>query len=170
MRVIRNQKIIAPMEDLRRSTGNALIAGVASGLARYFNTSPLLFRILFVVTAFWSGTGILIYVILWIGLPSDLVVSREPQSSSATQKQPSHQPANNGNTLATGVLLIILGLMFLLEKWLPDFYFDKVWPVFLILLGIMLLVNSNKPANDQQSSPEQPEENTEGQGSSAASP
>jgi len=44
------------------------IGGVCSGLAYYFNTDPLLLRILFVVGLF-MGFGFLLYLVLWIALP-----------------------------------------------------------------------------------------------------
>ena len=44
------------------------IGGVCSGLAYYFNTDPLLMRILFVISLF-MGFGFLLYIILWIALP-----------------------------------------------------------------------------------------------------
>ncbi len=44
------------------------VGGVCSGLAYYFNTDPLLLRILFVIGLF-MGFGFLLYIILWIALP-----------------------------------------------------------------------------------------------------
>jgi phage shock protein PspC (stress-responsive transcriptional regulator) len=44
------------------------IGGVCSGLAYYFNTDPLLLRILFVIGLF-VGFGFLLYLVLWIALP-----------------------------------------------------------------------------------------------------
>lgn len=44
------------------------IGGVCSGLAYYFNTDPLLIRILFVIALF-MGFGFLLYIVLWIALP-----------------------------------------------------------------------------------------------------
>jgi len=44
------------------------IGGVCSGLAYYFNTDPLLIRILFIISLF-MGFGFLLYIILWIVLP-----------------------------------------------------------------------------------------------------
>lgn len=44
------------------------VGGVCSGLAYYFNTDPLLLRILFVIGLF-MGFGFLLYLILWIALP-----------------------------------------------------------------------------------------------------
>ncbi len=45
------------------------IGGVCSGLGYYFNTDPLLIRILFVIALF-IGFGFLAYIVLWIALPS----------------------------------------------------------------------------------------------------
>lgn len=44
------------------------LGGVCSGLAYYFNTDPLLLRILFVIGLF-MGFGFLLYIVLWIALP-----------------------------------------------------------------------------------------------------
>ena len=44
------------------------VGGVCSGLSYYFNTDPLLIRILFVISLF-VGFGFLAYIVLWIALP-----------------------------------------------------------------------------------------------------
>lgn len=138
------------MEELRRKTASAKIAGVAAGLASYFNTNPLLFRLLFILAAFWGGTGILIYAILWISLPSDLLPDDDQKVSDIKGHQ-AKKPANSsGNTLGTGLVLITLGVLFLLETYIPAFYFEKFWPVLLILLGVILLMNSIKYGSANQ--------------------
>src|SRR3712207_1294419 len=54
---------------LYRSRSEKMIAGVAGGLGEYFDVDPVLIRLLFVVTAFISGAGILAYIVLWIVVP-----------------------------------------------------------------------------------------------------
>src|SRR5437762_3093747 len=54
---------------LYRSRSQKLIAGVSGGLGEYFDVDPVLIRLLFVVTAFISGVGILAYIVLWILVP-----------------------------------------------------------------------------------------------------
>ena len=54
---------------LFRDTDNAMIAGVASGLANYFGVDILLIRILFVVGTIAWGGGILLYIALWLLVP-----------------------------------------------------------------------------------------------------
>jgi len=59
----------ADTKRLFRDTDNAMVAGVASGLAMYFGVDVLLIRILFVIGIFTGGWGILIYALLWLLVP-----------------------------------------------------------------------------------------------------
>lgn len=55
---------------LFRDTDNALLAGVAAGLATYFGIDVLLVRILFIILLFVTvGWGFLLYILLWILVP-----------------------------------------------------------------------------------------------------
>lgn len=56
------------VRKLYRDPDDRVIGGVSGGLAKYFNTDALLFRILFIIFAF-SGFGILAYIVLWIITP-----------------------------------------------------------------------------------------------------
>lgn len=60
---------------LYRDTDNAIIAGVASGLAQYFDIDPVIVRLIFVVSIFFNGLGILIYIILWFVVPEAATTS-----------------------------------------------------------------------------------------------
>jgi phage shock protein PspC (stress-responsive transcriptional regulator) len=69
-----NEELVAdqkPAETKRlfRDTDDAMIAGVASGLAKYFGVDVLIVRILFIVATFTGGWGILLYIALWILVP-----------------------------------------------------------------------------------------------------
>jgi len=57
---------------LTRSTNNQMIAGVAAGIANYFNVDPTIVRLIFVVTALAGGPGILAYLIMWLLMPEDV--------------------------------------------------------------------------------------------------
>jgi phage shock protein PspC (stress-responsive transcriptional regulator) len=54
---------------LYRDTENSVIAGVCSGLGKYFSIDPLLVRIIFVIFIFATGFGALIYIFMWIFVP-----------------------------------------------------------------------------------------------------
>ncbi len=56
---------------LYRDESDKLLGGVCAGLANYFRIDPSIMRILFAVITFGGfGTGFLIYILLWIILPS----------------------------------------------------------------------------------------------------
>lgn len=54
---------------LYRDPDNQMIAGVAAGIANYFGIDPTIVRLIFLLTLIPGGTGVLIYVILWMVLP-----------------------------------------------------------------------------------------------------
>ena len=55
---------------LYRDPENKVFGGVASGLSNYFGMNdPLILRILLLVLFFGFGTGLLIYILLWILVP-----------------------------------------------------------------------------------------------------
>jgi len=56
--------------QLFRDTDDAVIAGVASGIAKYFSIDPVLVRIAFVASVFLNGIGILVYLIMWLIVPA----------------------------------------------------------------------------------------------------
>jgi phage shock protein C len=63
---------MAETRKLYRSRTNRQVAGVCGGLAEYFSIDATLIRVLFVVLAVLGGSGIVLYLALWI------IVPREP--------------------------------------------------------------------------------------------
>ena len=53
-----------------RDEEERMIGGVCSGLAHYFDINVFWFRIIFLVLLFTVGGGLLMYIILWIAIPS----------------------------------------------------------------------------------------------------
>ena len=47
------------------------IAGVCGGLGEFLDVDPILFRVTFVVLAFFGGVGIVLYIALWLVLPQE---------------------------------------------------------------------------------------------------
>lgn len=60
------------MEELVRPQKGRIIAGVAAGLANYFHIPATIVRIAFLLALLPGGLpGILLYVLLWIIMPSE---------------------------------------------------------------------------------------------------
>jgi phage shock protein PspC (stress-responsive transcriptional regulator) len=57
-------------KKLCRPTGDRKIAGVCSGLGEHFEIDPIIFRLCFLFSIFFGGLGILVYVVMWILVPS----------------------------------------------------------------------------------------------------
>ncbi len=57
---------------LFRDPDNHLVAGVCAGIANYFDTQAVWIRLIFAVSILFAGTGLFLYIILWIVLPKAL--------------------------------------------------------------------------------------------------
>ena len=58
-------------KKLYRSRTERWFAGVCGGLGTYFGIDPTLVRVLFVIFALTFGSGLLIYLILWLLIPNE---------------------------------------------------------------------------------------------------
>ena len=142
-------------KKLYRSRKDKMIAGVASGLAEYFEIDPTLVRIIFVISLFLGGTGVLAYIILWI------VVPEEPLPGSETNKSGTEGESQTGDfsgkahdeaweahrqkrATTGGIILLVLGFLFLANNFLPRFDLGNYWPLILIAIGVGLLLNAKK--------------------------
>ncbi|MEJ2738287.1 MAG: PspC domain-containing protein [Dehalococcoidia bacterium] len=54
---------------LYRSKTDRKIFGVCGGLAQYFNIDPVIIRVIAIVSIFFSGAGIIAYVVLALVVP-----------------------------------------------------------------------------------------------------
>ncbi|OON68625.1 PspC domain-containing protein [Hymenobacter sp. CRA2] len=74
-----------PMPDddvtrkLFRDTDNGSIGGVAAGLAHYLGVEVAVMRIVFVLSIFIGGTGLFLYLILWMVVPPALSLTQKAQ-------------------------------------------------------------------------------------------
>jgi phage shock protein PspC (stress-responsive transcriptional regulator) len=58
--------------DWYRSSSDRMISGVCGGLAEEFGVPPAVVRLGFVLlTLFSFGTGLLLYIVLWVVMPED---------------------------------------------------------------------------------------------------
>lgn len=51
------------------------------------------------------------------------------------------QKKSHGN-LVGGLVLITLGILFLIDKFVPCVDFGDLWPIILVVIGIGLIINS----------------------------
>lgn len=141
---------------LFRSKTDSVIAGVCGGLGKYFDIDPVLFRLLFVVITLAGGSGIVIYIIMALVIPSEDSVS---QPLEQTLKQNAEDLKNRAESLAQnmssgeknasriwlGVFVVGLGVYFLLGSLgVRLVNLNILWPVILIALGAFLIFRTSR--------------------------
>jgi phage shock protein PspC (stress-responsive transcriptional regulator) len=142
-------------KKLYRSKKDSMIAGVAGGLAEYFAIDPVLIRLLFVLSVFLQGMGLLAYIILWIVVPQK---KEEPAAETANtapesgpeiprSPDPEAEEKKRKRTSIGAYILIALGAFFLADNLMPNFDLADYWPVALIAVGIGLLYNATRKKN-----------------------
>lgn len=60
-----------------RDLDGKIFGGVCAGMGHYWRVEPVLFRIVFVLTLFFGGLGLLIYLILWVVVPPALTATQK---------------------------------------------------------------------------------------------
>lgn len=117
------------------SNQHKVIAGVGGGLGEYFDIDPVLVRIAFVVLIFFHGIGLLAYLIAWIAMP------RVPASEVVVEPAPKPEPSPLRKYLP-GITLILVGLVFLLERSFDWLEWRYIWPIFVIAAGLALIMSA----------------------------
>lgn len=135
---------------LYRSKNNAMIAGVAAGLAEYFMLDVSVIRLIFVLAAIFGGFGIPLYIILWVILPSDeigVIGSHDTIRENTSEIKSKAEDLTKGiriNSTDTksrnvlGYILVIAGGLFILQN-LGIFRSDLFWPLVLVVAGLLML-------------------------------
>jgi len=129
---------------LYRCRHDQRIAGVASGVAEFFDLDPTLVRILFFLSIFLGGVGLLLY----IGMA--IIVPLEPASADAggeaVVEAEGHRHAARGNgpwTTVVGLGLILFGSLALLHRLLPTWDVEHfVVPAVMIVIGAFLVARA----------------------------
>lgn len=52
-----------------------MVGGVCGGIGEYFNIDPTIIRIIMVIVALLDGAGVVLYILPWIIIPDDGVLS-----------------------------------------------------------------------------------------------
>ena len=95
----------------------------------YFALDPVWFRVGFVVLALGGGSGILIYLLMW------LIVEPEPDGYTAPQEV----RAPIKPVAIIGVVFMVVGTIALLNTVAPALG-QYVWPLVLVMGGLALVI------------------------------
>jgi signal transduction histidine kinase len=115
---------------IRRDPERRLIAGVCSGIGRYFGIDPIWPRIVFVAATAAGGFGVVVYLLAWAFMPTEAGVAA-PRRRWAGRRASIEVGAGAG--------LLLLALLLALRAsglWFSD---AIVWPLVLVGAGAALL-------------------------------
>jgi len=94
-----------PPKKLTRIKEGQIIAGVCTGLAKYFNVDVVLVRVVFVALLFAGGSGVLLYILLALIIPPDdsshehKNVVHEQKSEQSNHHSTEAASSNSGDTV-----------------------------------------------------------------------
>ncbi|MGA9407166.1 MAG: PspC domain-containing protein [Bacteroidota bacterium] len=123
---------------LFKSRTNKVIAGVCGGLAEYFDVDPVIMRVLFVLLAFFGGSGFILYIACAIIMPKELFNLDGP--AAPVQSRSANARKLFGIALIIGGAIVLfsnLGFFSFFHVW--DVSWSLVFPVLLILLGMAII-------------------------------
>ena len=101
-------------ERLYRDENNKLLGGICAGLANYFGIDKLVVRILFMIFALGFGFGFIVYLILWVAIPSTASTK-----IGSTRKRLFRDPENKLLAGVCGGLASYFGV----NVWIPRLLF-----------------------------------------------
>lgn len=177
-------------DRLYRSRDDAVIGGVAGGVAKALDLDSSIVRVVWVLLAFLTnGVAGLVYLVMLIVVPQEPLTPQafgaqpmpggeadlgaaEPGAPGALPPEPASgwlsepgvaplaaTPAASrsearvarrarrdaGGALVFGVILILVGGYFLIREYVPQIDTDVVWPIVVIVVGLLLLFGALRP-------------------------
>src|SRR3954467_2462187 len=101
--------------QLRRSRTDKILGGVGGGLAEYSGIDALLWRVGFVALALAGGTGVLVYLLLWLLMPAGPPAYPGGPEQPLRQRPPAGPPSPGPGVTIAG-LLIVVGFLTLVSN------------------------------------------------------
>jgi len=150
-------------KKLYRDEHHKMIGGVCKGLADYFDIDVSIIRALFLLTLILKGGGVIIYIVLMIVLPKkpygfgspgvDYTVPPQGDAADPFVFQEQGKPGEpfvyppkrkSSVSVILGILLVGIGGILLLDEYdiIPDWDFEHLWPVPMVIIGIVLIFTS----------------------------
>ena len=155
---------------LYRSRSDRMVWGVCGGLAKYFDMDPTIVRIIAVLLLFANGLGILAYIIMAIVVPQEGSkvtapkeaikenveeiketageLGREIRSTLVGEEGESEEVAKvrHRRRNVFGIILIVLGVLFLLRSFNLFWWFDwgNLWPLILVAIGVLIILSTRR--------------------------
>lgn len=137
---------------LYRCRHDRRIAGVASGVAEFFDLDPTLVRVVWFLSIFFGGLGIFVYIAMALIVPLEPMTDVSPAEAAGAGAEPEatawaahrHAPRQPGRwSLFFGYALVLLGGIALVDALLPAWEsWRYLGPAFIIGIGAFLVAGA----------------------------
>jgi phage shock protein C len=144
---------------LYRSRTDSVLGGVCGGIADYLDVDPSIVRIIWAVLGIVTGgVFVVLYIVMWIVVPeAPEFPAATPGAEAEGAARPTGMTApaaprrrgSGSGSLIFGLLLVGLGAYFLVREYLPQIDVDALWPIGLVLLGLLLVLASLRNQRSQ---------------------
>ena len=143
---------------LYRSESNRVLGGVCAGLGAFLGIDPVLIRIFFIAWTVLGEFSVLIYLILWMIIPSDTSTEVDGIFQMNDLGARFHQMGREIGEISrqpsselisfTGIGLIAWGVYYLVRRLVPHLdlwaYSQYIWPAMLIIAGVFVIIRTTK--------------------------
>lgn len=99
---------------IQRDSGNGIIGGVCAGIGDHFGFDPVWLRLAFILGVIFAGTGILIYLVLWLLLPA----KKKPELTASASEPASSGDRSAGKRIWSDSKRFLTNLLIALEQGL----------------------------------------------------
>ena len=143
---------------LYRSRTDRVMQGVAGGVAEYLDVDSTIVRVIWALLALVTG-GLFaaLYIVMWAIVPEGPAPAMPvegtasgvdpttgqpvaPSPLPAAQPIPRPRRGSGSGSYVVGLILVGVGLYFLVREYFPAINLDRLWPLGLVALGVVLLV------------------------------
>jgi phage shock protein C len=152
---------------LYRSQTDRMLAGVCGGLGEYFDIDPIIFRLIFVLLTIGAGSGVLLYILAWVIIPDAPTSAKEKNSKADTDEErvtktieskakeiaddlqtsaERFKKTGNSNSVS-GLILLVLGVLFLVQNVTGFNVWGNLWPLILIATGVGIILKGAQRSN-----------------------
>jgi phage shock protein C len=155
-------------ERLYRSRDDRMLFGVAGGMAEWMDLDPAIVRLVWALLILAGGVGLLLYIIAAIVIPEAPYVIAPATAADGTtdataaagtggaaaavgapqtrwearQARRAARRSNGNAGMIFGLILVVLGAWFLIDRYIPNIDTSWFMPGALIVIGLVLVVGA----------------------------
>ena len=149
-----------------------MLFGVAGGMAEWMDLDPAIVRLVWALLILAGGVGLLLYIVAAIVIPEAPYMTGpstanggagggagEPATAGAVdagqarwEARQARRAARRGNGnpgMIFGLILVVLGAWFLLDRYIPALDLSWFMPGALIVVGLVLIVGALGRSRDE---------------------